>query len=106
MSGQNVVSGVYIILSLKRRVELLHTVNLSLLHSAPELLLLGLTPGSAVVMGKNSLRKNFLQGNPEYHTKGSWTMWQRQCRLFAQGNMLEMLQDEGSCVGAMSFIQF
>ena len=97
------VVGVYNPIAKKEGVNYYTQSNLSLLHSAPELLLLGINPGSAGGDGKELTAKEFLQGNPEYHTKGSWTMWQRLCRLFAQGNMLEMLQDEGSLVWSNVF---
>lgn len=68
------VVGVYNPIAKKEGVNYYTQSNLSLLHSAPELLLLGINPGSAGGDGKELTAKEFLQGNPEYHTKGSWTM--------------------------------
>ena len=97
------VVGVYNPIAQKEGVNYYTQSNLSLLHSSPELLLLGINPGSEGGDGKEHTAEEFLLGNPAYHEKDSWPMWQRLCRLFTQGNMLDMLQDEESLVWSNVF---
>lgn len=77
--------------------------NLSLLRESPELLLLGINPGSVGGDGKHLTADEFLKGNPTYHQKDSWVMWQRLYRLFAQGAMQEMLKNDESFVWSNVF---
>lgn len=77
--------------------------DLTQIKESPNLLLLGINPGSAGGDGKQLSAEEFLKGNPEYPQKDSWVMWQRLCRLFSQGDMQEMLQNDESFVWSNVF---
>lgn len=77
--------------------------DLTQIKESPNLLLLGINPGSAGGNGKQLSAKEFLKGNPAYAQKDSWVMWQRFCRLFSQGGMQEMLQNDESFVWSNVF---
>lgn len=77
--------------------------DLTQIKESPNLLLLGINPGSAGGNGKQLSAEEFLKGNPQYPQKGSWVMWQRLCRLFSQGGMQEVLQNDESLVWSNVF---
>lgn len=77
--------------------------DLTQIKESPELLLLGINPGSEGGNGKQLTAEEFLKGNSYYAEKDSWVMWQRLCRLFTQGGMQEMLQNDEAFVWSNVF---
>lgn len=77
--------------------------DLTQIKESPELLLLGINPGSEGGNGNQLTAEEFLKGNSYYAEKDSWVMWQRLCRLFTQGGMQEMLQNDEAFVWSNVF---
>lgn len=77
--------------------------DLSQIKESPELLLLGINPGSEGGNGRQLTAEEFLKGNSYYSEKDSWVMWKSLCRLFAQGGVQEMLQNDEAFVWSNVF---